>query len=126
MCLANCYNLFKLISTLDSYRHSGLSRAQFHHLLKPQLELKSYSAGDPIPTKDYFYVIRDGVVAGDVAHLASGLQRSIRMYSGEMYVWILSVETLYFSASLGVLHRTKILLPENLYHTPFLSLFVVL
>eukprot|EP00529_Nitzschia_sp_RCC80_P031522 CAMPEP_0113448334 /NCGR_PEP_ID=MMETSP0014_2-20120614/4713_1 /TAXON_ID=2857 /ORGANISM="Nitzschia sp." /LENGTH=364 /DNA_ID=CAMNT_0000339543 /DNA_START=84 /DNA_END=1174 /DNA_ORIENTATION=- /assembly_acc=CAM_ASM_000159 len=67
------------------YRHSGLSRAQFHHLLKPKLELKSYHAGDPIPTKDYFYVIRDGVVAGDVAHLATGLQQSIRMYSGEMF-----------------------------------------
>lgn len=44
-----------------------------------------FEPGQLIPTKDWFYIIYQGIVSADVAHVTSGVNHSIRIYSGEMF-----------------------------------------
>jgi hypothetical protein len=68
------------------YRHSGLSKAQFKHLIVPTLKLLTFEEGESIPIMDNFYVILDGVIKADVAHLeTTDVIHKIKMFSGEMF-----------------------------------------
>jgi hypothetical protein len=69
------------------YRHSGLSKAQFKHLIVPTLKLLTFEEGESIPILDNFYVILDGMIKADVAHLETpdATHAKVKMFSGAMF-----------------------------------------
>jgi hypothetical protein len=68
------------------YRHSGLSKGRFKHLVVPTLKLLTFEEGESIHIVDNFYIILDGMVKADVAHLETmDVTHKIKMFSGEMF-----------------------------------------
>lgn len=67
------------------YRHSGLSKVQFHRLLCPHVELVEFRKGDPIAVTGKFFIVLDGVVAADANQVGTMKKHSIPITSGEMF-----------------------------------------
>lgn len=67
------------------YRHSGLSKNKFHSLICPTLRVLTFEAGEAIPTDGMFYILRDGVVGGEVVHQTTLAREDVRLFSGEMF-----------------------------------------
>lgn len=69
------------------YRHSGLSKTQFHGSISPELQILSFEKNEQIPLEDVCYIILEGKVNLEIMKESStGLVREhASIYSGHMF-----------------------------------------